>query len=280
VSEQCTNHDLRRWPGRLSLEIAPGPGGGLLGRTEKSGPLSISRPFYPARDTLELYVLHPPGGLVQGDSLNIEINVKKKARALLTTPSAQKLYKAGAEQRQNVILNSQGDLLEWLPQETIIFDGADGYLALSADIGPMSRCIGWDILALGAGKGLTGGRLVQEIRLKRSGRLLWRERWSISPPDGSRWLRSRFGLDGQTVMGILWALGREDESNPLPPLGEKIMTQVLPRIRGGVTVRTGLLLVRLLSCSTELTRHCLENVWGLIRQNWGGEIYRPRIWST
>jgi urease accessory protein len=229
---------------------------------------------------LELYILHPPGGLVQGDSLNIEITVKENARALLTTPSAQKLYKAEAEQRQNVILNSQGDLLEWLPQETIVYDGAGGHLALSADIGPMSRFIGWDILALGTGKGLTGGRLVQKIQLTRSGRLLWRERWSVCSPEGSRWLKSRLGLDGQTVTGLLWAMGREDESDELPPLGEKIMTQILPRIRAGVTVRAGLLLVRLLSCSAEKVRLCLEKVWGLIRRNWGGAIYRPRIWNT
>ena len=73
-------------------------------------------------------VLHPPAGICGGDQLHIDVEVGAEAQALLTTPGAGKWYRsAGALAEQVVNLKvSRGGTAEWLPQESIVFDGGAG----------------------------------------------------------------------------------------------------------------------------------------------------------
>ena len=118
------------WQASLRLGFAPRAARTALVHREQRGPLAVQRPFYPEGDTCHLYLLHPPGGVVGGDRLDIEARTTGEAHALVTTPGATKFYlSAGhtAHQTQRLRVGA-GGALEWLPQENIFFPGA---LALS-----------------------------------------------------------------------------------------------------------------------------------------------------
>lgn len=98
---------------------------GVTRLTEKRhiGPLMVQRPFYPEQGIAHTYLLHPPGGVVGGDNLLINIDVQSQAHALLTTPGATKFYRSAggvAHQIQTLKVAPNG-FLEWLPQENIFF---------------------------------------------------------------------------------------------------------------------------------------------------------------
>lgn len=90
----------RHWAASLTLGFSACPeGDNRITRMSKAhhyGPLRVQRPFYPeGRDgCCHVYLLHPPGGLASGDALKVEVSVESGAHTLITTPSANKLYKA------------------------------------------------------------------------------------------------------------------------------------------------------------------------------------------
>ena len=80
------------WPAELELTFARHGDRTVIERRRHRGPLLVQRPFHPESDgTCHAYVLHPPGGVVGGDTLSISVDVRSGASALLTTPAAAKL---------------------------------------------------------------------------------------------------------------------------------------------------------------------------------------------
>jgi len=99
----------------------------VLAARRHSGPLRVQKALYPeGPGVCQVVVVHPPGGIVGGDSLTIEVAAGRRAHAQLTTPGAAKWYRsAGAVARSDTMLQvAAGALVEWLPQETMLFDGA------------------------------------------------------------------------------------------------------------------------------------------------------------
>jgi urease accessory protein len=108
--------------------------------------------LYPEGDAVcQAIVLHPPSGIAGGDHLAISAEVGAGAHAQLTTPGAGKWYRSGgAEASQCIELSvAEGAMLEWLPQETIVFDGAQARMETRVSLAADSNYIGWDILCLG-----------------------------------------------------------------------------------------------------------------------------------
>src|SRR5512137_547009 len=114
------------WRAELVLGFRWQDGRTVLATRRHIGPLTVQRPFYPEGDVCHVYVLHPPGGVVAGDCLTIAINAEADSAALVTTPAAGKFYRSdGKLARQQVSLTVAANAaLEWLPQETIIYEGA------------------------------------------------------------------------------------------------------------------------------------------------------------
>ena len=116
------------------------------------GPLVVQRPFLPeGPGVCHVYVLHPPGGLVGGDELTIDVEVDAGAHALVTTPAASKVYRTtGAVARQVQRLRvAGGATLEWLPQEAILYDGARAALETRVELATGARFIGIDAVCFG-----------------------------------------------------------------------------------------------------------------------------------
>jgi len=77
------------WHAALELGFAAASGATRLARRKHRGPLVVQRPFLPeGPGVAHVYVLHPPGGLVGGDELTLDVEVDAGAHALVTTPAA------------------------------------------------------------------------------------------------------------------------------------------------------------------------------------------------
>lgn len=279
----------RRWDASLSLRFAAREGVTRLTRARHRGPLRVQRPFYPeGRDAegrpgaCHVYLLHPPGGLVSGDILNIDVGVEEGAHALLTTPAANKLYRADSHgvawQQQTRLSVADGGVLEWLPQETIAFDGSRGAQATTLELDGSARCLGWEVLALGRPASdlpYVSGRIEQRFRLTRDGRPLWLERQPLDPTHPR--FKGRWGQGGATVQATLWAVGLKEEREAVEALRERLPDST----RWAVTVRHEVLLLRYLGRDRREAWDLCTAAWGVLRPRLLGlEAHTPRIWLT
>lgn len=140
------------WQAELALHFAQRRDKTVLVTRRQRGPLLVQRPFYPEGDGVcHTYVLHPPAGLVGGDALRLNVSLETGAHALMTTPAATRWYfsrgrEASMLQQATV---EDGATLEWLPQETLLFDGAHARLATRIHLRGGARFLGWEILGFG-----------------------------------------------------------------------------------------------------------------------------------
>ncbi|GAB2796679.1 urease accessory protein UreD [Halomonas shantousis] len=254
----------------------------LLTRARHQGPLRVQRPFYPEGAPCHVYLLHPPGGLVSGDALHISARVGQGAHALLTTPAAAKLYRAdshGVAWAQHTRLHVEtGGRLEWLPQETLCFDGSRGEQRTDIILEGDACCLGWEIMALGRPASrlpFVSGRVAQHFRLTRDNRPLWLERQPLDPQH-PRFL-GHWGQGGATVQATLWAAGLESPQAAVEFLRERLSAST----RWAVTQRHDVLLLRYLGHERNEAWDLCQRAWEVLRPLMlGREACVPRIWLT
>lgn len=139
------------WQAELALHFDRRRGRTLV-KKRQSGPLTIQRPFYPEGDEVcHVYLLHPPAGIVGGDDLRMSFDVMPDCHALITTPGATRWnFSRGLKaQAQQVARVAEAATFEWLPQETLLFDGAHARLATRVELEGNARFCGWEIIGLG-----------------------------------------------------------------------------------------------------------------------------------
>ena len=178
----------------------------LLAQRRHHGPLLVQRPFYPEGGLCHVYLLHPPGGIVAGDRLWLDVDVSTEAEALVTTPAAGKFYRsAGRTAYQTIQLKiDHGAVLEWLPQETIVYEGARLASSVSVDLADDARFLAWEILALGrpaSGEGFACGEALLQWRLLRGGKALHLEKMCLD----AMAFAARWGLNQRPVCGMMFA---------------------------------------------------------------------------
>mgnify|MGYP000635557390 CR=1 FL=1 len=166
-------------------------------RHAHTGPLRVLQSLYPEGDGVCHNVLvHPPGGLVGGDTLSIDINVASGAHGLITTPGATRFYRSlGGAALQSTSINLEANArLEWLPLEALCYSGCLAENRLVIDLAPSAELMGWDVTALGlpnAKLPFEQGEFLQHIELKNK----WLERGKIAAND-ERLMNSPVGLAG------------------------------------------------------------------------------------
>ncbi|HTN50588.1 MAG TPA: urease accessory protein UreD [Burkholderiaceae bacterium] len=268
-----------QWHAELALQFSR-VGGRTLCAQRHRGPLRVQKPLYPEGAAVcHAVVIHPPGGIAGGDVLDLSIDVRAGAHALLTTPGAAKWYKAnGRPSFQRILLGVEG-VLEWLPQEAIVFDAADVSSAIDIDLADSGLVIGWDVVALGrraAGERFARGRFVQSIRLRTGGTLTWHERTRVT--GGDALLDSPVGLAGRHVFGCLWAAGAAVEHLDLDELRAELGAHATVRI---TRLAPYLLVARALTDGTTAAREGLTAVWQALRPRvCGRAVQTPRLWAT
>jgi urease accessory protein len=269
------------WRGELHLEYERRGERTLLSRRRHAGPVLVQKALYPEGESVcHGIVLHPPGGYVGGDRIALRVRAGAGAHALLTTPGAGKWYRsAGAEAEQALRFEvGSGAVLEWLPQGTIVFDGALARADTRVDLAPDGSYLGWEIVCLGrtaAGERFDQGRLLMSTELRRGGDPLWLERGRID--GGSRLLASPAGLAGEPVHGTLLAAAPSVDAVPMVACRE-----VRPASgRGAITRLPGLALARYLGPRADDAQEYFARLWQVLRPALTGRAAcPPRIWRT
>jgi len=277
------------WQAHLKLGFAARPGQTFLAERRHLGPLRVQKTLYPEGPAIcHAIIVHPPGGIAGGDTLDIEVDVGAASHAVLATPGASKWYKSNQRTaRQSITLQvrEQGRL-DWLPQNNIVFDHASAELNLTLVLDPSASAIGWEATQLGrqaAGEQWSAGRLRSSTTLMRpDGQLLWTERALLQADDALR-LASQ-GLDGWPAFGTLWASSPACQGEVARALCEHLAER-LPfdeQIRAGITCLPGdLLLIRVVARKMEALQNLLTECWTELRPAIHGVAAQPlRIWTT
>lgn len=266
----------RGWTAHLELEFACHDGRTTLSSRRHVGPLIVQRPFFPESRACHVYVVHPPGGVVGGDDLQISVRTNVDAHALLTTPAATKFYRCpDRNARQKQELHVDHGVLEWLPQETIFYRGArarnDTIARLSAD----SCFIGWEIPCLGLparAEPFDHGELNLGMQLWIDDRPRFIDRLHVSGESVAR--TAAWGLAGHEALGTLLAY----PATSAILAATRSLTQ---EVEFAATLVDGVLVCRGLGAQAESVKRSFVRVWQAIRPLMiGREAVMPRIWAT
>ncbi len=275
-----TNDDAvnEGWQAELQLRFENTRSRTIMGICRHAGPLRVQRPFYPEDDLAHVYILHPPGGVVGGDQLNIEVEVNETAQVLCTTPGSGKFYlTAGgwAELKQHLHVKA-GASLEWLPQENILFDGARLHARTRIELEDDAVFIGWDIICLGrpgCAERFDHGQLDSQLEIYHNQELLLLENLRVL---GAQSLDATAGLRSQPLQASLLAY----------PCTDKQLECIRHQLDGdtllaGVTLVDGLLIVRAMGSKGELLKQKLVSIWQALRPMLlDRPAVLPRIWAT
>lgn len=279
-----------RWCADLALQFERTERGCRLARNHHCGPLYVQKPFFPeGRDLAHVYLLHPPGGLVSGDRLEVRVDVEKGARALVTTTGAGRVYRArgdGLLQSQNTFLRvAEGASLEWLPLENIAYPDANGAMCTRVDLACGSHFAGWEVTSLGlpaCDATFGNGRLLQRLEIFRDGVPLLIESLRIDGESGGTpgVLSASAGLQGYPVNGYL-VMGPFAPGEPVQDTCREIISAHEKRCIAGITQVAEMVVVRALGhCAFEV-RALMTDLWELLRPELlGRAACAPRIWRT
>jgi urease accessory protein len=273
------------WHAQLDLRYRL-EAGRTVARHRHSGPLRILQSLYPEGDAVCHNVLvHPPGGLVGGDTLTLNVSAESGSHGLLTTPGATRFYRSDgpwAQQKTHLKLEPQARL-EWIPQEAICYDGCLAHNQLALDLAPEAQCLAWDVTALGlpaAQLPFGTGELLQDIRLSD----IWVERGHLRADD-QRLLSSPAGLDGMRCMAsLVWACGsplsRAQKEALLDSARACWIDHPLAYRSGATSPHPQVVVVRVLAEQVEPAMHLLRNIRSAWRQlMWATHGHEPRIWA-
>jgi urease accessory protein len=250
------------------------------------GPLRILKSLYPEGDTICHNVLvHPPGGLVGGDMLDMTVSVGAGSHGLVTTPGATRFYRseAGLATQQLHARLEEGARLEWLPLEAIAYNQCDALNRAVFELAPTAELMTWDITALGlpaTDQPFVQGTFRQHLEIPG----VWLERGTLNGAD-TRLLNSALGLAGQRCMATLvFACGAPIAQDRLAQ-GLEAARECLEahdlRWQAGITAANPQVMVlRVLAPVTEPAVQLLKQVWVAWRQvMWQLGGTPPRLWN-
>ncbi|AVS83276.1 urease accessory protein, partial [Paracidovorax avenae] len=263
------------WHARLQLDYRR-EGPRTVARFLHDGPLRILQSLYPEGDGICHNVLvHPPGGLVGGDTLDIAATVAPGAHGLVTTPGATRFYRstgAPALQRTQATL-ATGARLEWLPLEALCYSACQAENQLTLTLAPGAECIAWDVTALGlphSGQPFAEGRFTQHIEVPG----IWLERGTIDAADALL-MDGRLGLAGHRCLASVFfvageALPRERREAALDAARAVIDAHALRETAGATSPHPQVVVVRVLAPVVEPAMELLRQAWGAWRTHlWG-----------
>ena len=273
------------WRAQLALDYALQAGKTTL-RFTHDGPLRVLKSLYPEGPGICHNVLvHPPGGLVGGDVLDIAVQVGEGAHALVTTPGAARFYKSNGQQalQRTRLTLAAGARLEWLPLEAIAYNACDAVNHLEFALAEGAQLLAWDVTALGlplAGQPFGQGRFTQHLEWP--GHFL--ERGVIGAQDRLL-LDGALGLAGRRCLASLvfasgtpWPRGQREA---LLECTHELLESAPEDLAAGVTApNANMLVLRALAPVVEPAMGFWQRAWALWRsQLWGLRGGAPRIWS-
>src|SRR5579884_909604 len=259
--------------GRLTLEyVRQGPRT-ALSRSSCRTPWHLFPPIY-LDDTGCAYtlLLNPSGGLVGGDHLAIDLSLGTRAHVLVSTPSANKVYRslrASSVQAAQISVGP-GAILEWIPEPTIPFAGSRFRQAVHVTLAPGATAVLWDTIASGriaGGERWAFASLDNEIRITTASGASVSERYTLRPDDGS----GGVGLvEPWNYVASFYAVGDAVGEETWKRLEEnlaQILDERFGRILGGVSQpAVPGLTVKLVARSAQDLAAVLQSLWAAVRR--------------
>ena len=267
------------WIAELELRFSKSKSKTFLSTRKHIGPLTIQRPFYPEGDLCHLYLLHPPGGIVGGDQLSIEVNTDSNSSSLLTTPGATKVYRTSDHKHSTINQNfivAEDSSFEWLPMETIVFPGANSQFSSKLLLSGNARVAAWEVYCLGRpaiNESFDFGSLKFSLELWRDGIPILFDKLMIDKTE----LESVVGLRGFPVFGT-FIISKTNKK-----VLETVRTMMIETDScvTGVTQIEDIIIVRSLAKKTYLVQDLFKKIWQTVRPLvFNREATIPRIWAT
>lgn len=263
------------WKADLSLGFRYENNRTVLAEKRFDGPLVVQKPLYPEGNAVcHAIVVHPPAGIAGGDQLCLNVSAESNAAVLLTTPGAGKWYRSAGQWASQSLRFEVHGALEWLPQESIVFNGALADMECEVNLSTGASYIGWEVLCLGragSGERFSRGRIELRNRISRNGKPLWRERGAIEA--GGRLMNSPAGLNGKSVCATLIAAA--------PQIGADVVAACRKVDDVSVTRLPGMLIARHLGDSSESAKQRFIELWQILRPAIHHRVAQtPRIWRT
>ena len=226
---------------------------GFIRRGDTSGlahlyqraPCRVLMPRSEAGDPPQAVLLTTSGGLADGDRITLSLSVGPGSIATITTQAAEKIY--GARDIAPALIRASievadGAWLEWLPQETILFDGARFDRRTIAEVASGGRLLACEMVAFGrsaSGESFTHGFLHDRWDIRRNGKLIWRDALKLDGQIQER-MAARAGFDAATAMASAIYVG-DDAASHVSAARDCLADG---DVRCGVTLVNGVLLAR------------------------------------
>lgn len=278
---QSTPRNVDLWHAYLTLQFSLIRSRTILLLNRHYGPLRVQRPFYQQdNDQCHCYILHPPGGVVGGDRLCIDVVADEGSNVLLTTPGAGKFYRCPDRSGEliSTVRIRKDARLDWLPQETIFFNHARAIVKTEIKVEDNAAFIAWDIACLGRPAGddtFRDGSIDQCLSVYQDEELLFFDRTRIRGTENG--IEGGWGWRHHTVNGILLANRIDEEIYSQFQSMNEISEQYLL----AVTRLNDMVVIRYLGDSAEQAKKLLIPFVEKIKSHRDKEIFVvPRIWHT
>lgn len=285
----------RQWLANLALNFSYTALGTQLSKTRRNGPLTVQKAFYPeGRDCAHIYLLHPPAGIVSGDQLYVEINLDDQAHTLVTTPGANRFYRARTDANIGISKQVQVTTLkvknyakcENFPQETIVYNGADGFNTVDIYLTEQSVYLGWDITCMGLPSSdqlFTQGQYSQLNRVFVEGTLQYHDRIAITAKNNL--LHHPAGLAGNSVFATFLVYAPQQLNKSQRKTVIEAMRDIIENNQAqkyiSITDIDGLLVIRYLGHHAEQCKKFFLLLWQVVRPlTVEKKATQPRIWYT
>lgn len=271
ASAADANPPLQRAAGAGRIAVRAEDGATRLARLYQDGCAKIRLPKDHAARSLEAVLINTSGGLTGGDRMSWRVEAEAGAALTLTTQACEKLYRARDGRAEVAVsLNAAaGARIDWLPQETILFDGAALSRTLEADLAADARLLAVEAVVLGRtamGETVRCGALRDRWRIRREGRLVFADDLRFEGPVAEVAALAPTLAGSKAFAALL--LVAEDAGRFLAPLRQAIGPA------GGASAFDGKLFARIVAPDGLSLRRALLPAIAALRD---GEP-APRVW--
>jgi urease accessory protein len=272
---------LQRGDGGAELILAGGANGTAIKRLYQHDPCRVLFPRPEPDDAFSAVLITTSGGLAGGDRIALAIGAEAGATAVVSTQAAEKVYRSAGEDTQVGLrlVARQGAYLEWVPQETILFDGARFARRIAIEVDGASRLLAAETLVLGRiakGEQFRHGLLHDAWTVRRDGQLTWADALRLDEQIPAV-LAHPAGFAGAVAQATVLAIGPGaaallDTARGLLGSAEG---------RRSATCLNGMLLARFLGNDARLLRGDVARLVAGLRAAWAGLPARvPRLWHV
>jgi urease accessory protein len=269
--------------GRAEIGFAWRDGQTRLAHLFQHEPLRVLFPAPASGDIPQAALVTTSGGLVGGDHLTIAITAEANAAAMAVAQAAEKVYRSTGEDCViSVDLRvDDGAWLEYLPQETILFDGARLRRQTNIDVHPSARLLAGEILVfgrIGRGERMQSGFIRDAWKVSIGGRLTWADALRLEG-DMVAQLDHPAGLGGDASMATAVYVGA-DVADHLE-YGRAFFEPGTDGVIGGVSLVNGVAIARWIGADAQALRKSFADYWaGLRARIMGYPAKLPRLWDV